>query len=75
MASPWVVTYQIESCGNVTLTEFYRGPRDECARIIAHFTAGEDDLHHTGRWLAIMGPADNWDDYSEGADVVLIAQR
>jgi hypothetical protein len=63
MARQWVVTYQLESCGDVLVTEFYRGSYAECLRIVRHSARGSDDRYMTGRWMPVIGPAKNWDDF------------
>lgn len=71
MARPWVVTYEVELRDSLMVAEFFRGPRAECVRIVKHFAGGGDDRHCIERWKAIASPADNWDDYSGGGDVLI----
>ena len=68
MTPQWVITYQIESRGEVLVTEFYRGSRDECVRILVHSGDGSDDLCRTGRWKAILSTAQSWDEFLTLAD-------
>jgi hypothetical protein len=60
----WVVTYQVHfpDQAGVGLQEFYRGPKEECLRIMRGFAGGTDDRCKT-RWGIIVGRADNWDRY------------
>jgi hypothetical protein len=63
MAEQWVVTYRIETRGNIWLTEFFRGDHDECERISEHSVGGEDDSGKVTQisWRPIIGPASSWD--------------
>jgi hypothetical protein len=67
----WVVTYKIEfhtaaNFGEIMVTEFYRGAREECLRIKAQSTGGgEHDRRRTDSWIPIVGPACDWDQFLE----------
>jgi hypothetical protein len=64
----WVVTYKIEfhsAFGEIVVTEFYRGTREECMRIKAQSGGGEHDGRRTDSWVPIAGPARDWDAFLE----------
>jgi hypothetical protein len=68
----WVVTYKIEfespyQFGDVMVTEFFRGDKEECLRIKNHFGSGEHDQRRTRAWFPIAGPAEEWDDFLGGS--------
>jgi hypothetical protein len=60
----WVVTFKVETRQGTSITEFYRGSRNECLRIKEMSTSGgSDDQQATRGWRAIAGLAQEWDDF------------
>ncbi len=67
MTGQWVVTYQFELCSEVLVTEFFRGSRAECLRILLHSCRGSDDRRQTGRWMPIISPVESWNEFLDSA--------
>ena len=66
MTTDFVVTYRCTyRDGSMSLTEFFRGPEQECFRIARHIGHGSDDKQQIIQTAVIVGKAAEWEKFLE----------